>query len=45
MFKILKTAKLAIVERKLIYRLYKNEIAIIRVGCIKKEPRIKKDVR
>jgi len=32
-------------ERKLLYQLYKKEIAIIKMGDIQKESKIKKDVR
>lgn len=32
-------------ERKLLYQLYKNEIAIIKIGDIQKEPRIKKCIK
>jgi len=44
MFKMLRRAGVAITERKLLYQLYKNEIAIIKMGDIQKESRIKKGV-
>ena len=45
MFKMLRRAGVAITERKLLYQLYKNEIAIIKMENIQKESRIKKGVR
>lgn len=45
MFKIMKRAGIATKERKLLYQLYKNEIAIIKIGDIQKESKIKKGVR
>jgi len=42
MFKMLRRAGVAITERKLLYQLYKKEIAIIKMENVQKESRMKK---
>lgn len=44
MYKMPKRAGVATTERKLLYQLYKNKIAIIKMGDIQKESTIKKGV-
>ena len=45
MFKILKQAGIKFKERRLIYNLYQNQMAIINIGDEEREAKIKKDVR
>lgn len=42
---MIRRAGVAITKRKLLYQLYKNEIAITKIGDIQKESRIQKGVR